>query len=302
MRHHGEKQQLDTEVRRVRLWAFLAAALLVVVAAPAAALVTIPLNDNAGNAAKLGGAQDSAIGTNLAATKQPGEPAHAGDPGGASVWYSWTAPRSGPAQANTCSAATTFNTVLAVYTSNGGVPPFTSLTKVAGNDDHPGGACSAKRSLVDFDARGGNTYLIAVDGVGGATGAFRLNVGEVFDFAGTTSQGNGVSFSLSGDRRRVTAMKVRVTATCRLTGIASATKDTFPLGGPSQFKLRDGEFGRTVVRSEEGVYEQKRVRGARSGRAFKGIARYLTSSLGGSCDSGRASWTARPKPLRALGG
>jgi hypothetical protein len=96
-------------------------------------------------------------------------------------------------------------------------------------------------------------------------------------------------------------MKVRVTATCRLTGIGSSTSDTFPLGGLSNFRLR-GEFGRTVARTAQGVYEEKKVRGARNGRAFNGIARYLTSSLGGSCDSGKVNWTARPKPLRSIGG
>jgi hypothetical protein len=40
------------------------------------------------------------------------------------------------AQVNTCSKATTFNTLVAVYKSSGAVPPFANLTKVAGNDDH----------------------------------------------------------------------------------------------------------------------------------------------------------------------
>ena len=36
-------------------------------------------------------------GSNVGATKEPGEPDHAGDPGGASVWYTWTAPADGVA-------------------------------------------------------------------------------------------------------------------------------------------------------------------------------------------------------------
>lgn len=39
------------------------------------------------------------------ATKEPGEPAHGGDQGGASVWYSWTAPASGEAKVVVGSAA-----------------------------------------------------------------------------------------------------------------------------------------------------------------------------------------------------
>src|SRR6201999_1553108 len=37
-------------------------------------------------------------GYNWGATKQAGEPDHAGDPGGASVWYSWTPTESGEAR------------------------------------------------------------------------------------------------------------------------------------------------------------------------------------------------------------
>jgi hypothetical protein len=296
--HRDEIEQLGKEARRVRLWAALAIALLILVAAPALALVGLPLNDDFGNAAKLKGAHASALGTNVLATRQPGEP---GSAGGASVWYSWTPDRSGPAQVNTCSKATTFNTLVAVYTRSGAVPPFSNLNMVAGNDDHPGGACSTNRSLVDFDVKGGTTYHVAVDGVGGATGAFELNVGEVFGYAGRTSQGHAIRFRVSNDRKRVAGMKVRLTATCRLTGIGSSTTDTFPLGGLPKFRLRHGEFGRTLARTREGVYEAKRVRGARSGRAFKGTVRYETSSLGGSCDSRKVGWTARPEPLAGLG-
>ncbi|MEA2123386.1 MAG: hypothetical protein QOI80_168 [Solirubrobacteraceae bacterium] len=290
---------LGTEARRVRLWALVAVALLVVAIAPALALAGLPLNDDLGGATKLNGAHPSALGTNVLASKQPGEPNHAGNPGGASVWYSWTPDRSGPAQANTCSNATTFNSLVAVYTRSGATPPFSNLNLVAGNDDHPGGACSANRSRVDFDVKGGTTYYVAVDGEGGATGAFQLNVGEVSDYAGTTSQGHAIRFRLSGDRRRVTGMKVRLTAACRLTA-GSSTTDTFPLAGLPKFKLHHGAFGRTLAKTAQGVWEEKRVRGARSGRAFKGTVRYQTSSLGGSCDSRKVGWTARPKTLAGL--
>src|SRR3954451_3807126 len=271
--------------RRGRLWALVALALLVVGAAPALALPGLPLNDDVGAASKLTGARASTLGTNVLATKQPGEPGA----GGASVWYRWTPGRGRPAQATTCSKATTFTPLLAVYTRDGAVPPFSNLTKVAGNDDRPGGACSGNRSLVDFDVKGGTTYYVAVDGVGGATGAFRLNVGEVSDFAGRTSQGHAIRFRISDDRKRVTGMNVRLTASCQYTGGPSTT-DTFPLGSPTKFTLRKGEFGRTLTRTNEGVYEEKKVRGERTGRAFKGLVHYETSSLGGSCDSRRVDW------------
>ncbi|MFL5781860.1 MAG: hypothetical protein ACJ760_11150 [Thermoleophilaceae bacterium] len=299
MRHHEEIEVLGMEARRRgRLWALVAVALLVVAAAPALALPGLPLNDDFGAASKLTGARASTLGTNVLATRQPGEPGAAR----ASVWYRWTPGRSGPAQANTCSKATTFNTLLAVYTRDGAVPPFSNLTKVAGNDDRPGGACSGNRSLVDFDVKGGTTYYVAVDGVGGATGAFRLNIGEVSDFAGRTSQGNAIRFRVSDDRKRVTGMNVQLTASCQLTA-GPSTSDTFPLGSPTRFRLRHGQFGKTLRRTNnQGVYEEKQVRGERKGSAFKGLARYETSSLGGSCDSRRVDWTARPATLSGLGG
>jgi hypothetical protein len=301
VQHHEEMEVLGKEARRHgRLWALLAIGLLVLAVAPALALAGLPLNDDFGSAAKLSGTRASALGTNVLATKQPGEPAHAGAAGGASVWYSWTPDRSGPAQVNTCSKATTFNTVVAVYTRSDAVPPFSNLTKVAGNDDHPGGACSGNRSLVNFDVKGGTTYYVAVDGVGGATGALQVNAGEVSSFAGTTSQGQAIRFRLSDDRKRVTGLKVRLTATCVLTGLATSSSDTFALGSPTSFRLRHGEFGKTVERTSAGVYEERKVRGARSGGAFKGLVRYQTSSLGGSCDSRRVNWTARPATLAGV--
>ncbi len=65
-----------------------------------------PVNDNFQDAAALEGKISeepggdrfyyaSAFGYNWGATKEAGEPDHGGDPGGASVWYSWTAPDSG---------------------------------------------------------------------------------------------------------------------------------------------------------------------------------------------------------------
>ncbi len=48
--------------------------------------VAPPANDNFVNAASIGGATGSAAGSNLAATKEAGEPNHFGNPGGSSVW------------------------------------------------------------------------------------------------------------------------------------------------------------------------------------------------------------------------
>ncbi|MDX2175548.1 MAG: zinc-dependent metalloprotease family protein [Candidatus Sumerlaeia bacterium] len=104
-------------------------------------------------------------GRNLTHDKEAGEPNHAGNAGGASSWWSWTAPASGTATITTVGSA--YDTLLAVYTGNS----VGALTGVASNDD-----TSGTTSSVTFAATGGTTYQIAVDGKGGATGLTTLNV------------------------------------------------------------------------------------------------------------------------------
>ena len=107
-----------------------------------------PPNDNFGAAQSISGANGSVAGSSLDATKEPGETTV----GGASIWYRWTAPASGPAQFST--QGSDFDTILSIYSSNG-----TSLTLVASDDDG-----LAPRSLADFTATMGTVYYIAISG------------------------------------------------------------------------------------------------------------------------------------------
>jgi hypothetical protein len=122
-----------------------------------------PANDAFSGAQEIGGDSGFTSGTNVGASKEAGEPDHAGKPGGASVWYRWTAARSGRATISTCDSV--FNTLLAVYTGTS----VEALTPVANNDD----ACGAQ-SIATFSAVGGTTYLIAVDGDDAASGEIDL--------------------------------------------------------------------------------------------------------------------------------
>jgi hypothetical protein len=133
-------------------------------AAPAAAQAPPP-NDSFASAAPLAGTEATAVGTNVDATKEPGEPDHAGDRGGSSVWWRWTAPASAAFTIDTCDSD--FDTVLAVYTG----AAVNALTLVRSNDD----ACDAASS-VTFVATTGQVYSIAVDGLDGETGAIRLRL------------------------------------------------------------------------------------------------------------------------------
>jgi hypothetical protein len=121
---------------------------------------TAPANDDFANATTLTGDTTWASGSNAGATAEPGEPQHAGKPGGASVWYRWTATDDGPATVTTTGSR--FDTLLGIYTGDA----VGSLAQVAANDDGPDGLTSS----VTFDATAGTTYWIAVDGQGDADG------------------------------------------------------------------------------------------------------------------------------------
>ncbi len=104
---------------------------------------------------------------NVGATKQAGEPDHAGNRGGASVWFQWTAPESGSMQVSACS--TDFPTILGVYTGSS----LGTLTPVA-STSRPCGVAEGAPGVNGFNVDSGKTYWIAVDGVDGAWGTFGL--------------------------------------------------------------------------------------------------------------------------------
>ena len=100
------------------------------------------------------------------ATKESGEPNHANNFGGSSVWWTWTAPSAGDVQIDT--NASGFDTTLGVYTG----AAVNALTLVAGDDDEGNGL----NSLVTFAVVSGTTYQIAVDGYNAASGGITLNI------------------------------------------------------------------------------------------------------------------------------
>jgi hypothetical protein len=125
-----------------------------------------PVNDDFAEATVISGTSGATNGYTIGASKEPYEPAHAGEVGGHSVWYSWTAPASGPVDFNT--VGSDFNTTLAVYTGDS----VSNLTPIASNDDDVGGVFTSR---VDFNAVAGRAYQIAVDGSGGDAGNLVLN-------------------------------------------------------------------------------------------------------------------------------
>ena len=166
------------------------------IADAADSLVLRPANNDFANAQALGGADATATGTNVDATKESGEPNHAGEVGGKSVWYSWTPQEGGPKTIDT--QGSDFDTLLAVYSGDA----VNSLSLVASNNDDGG-----DQSTVSFTATAGNTYRIAVDGSNAESGNINLRlvsddttapVAPIITGPGEGSYDNDGSFALSG--------------------------------------------------------------------------------------------------------
>ena len=127
-----------------------------------------PANDMFANRILLTGTNIVATGSNVGATKEPGEPNHAGDTGGASVWWEWTAHSIGTVTISTTGSS--FDTVLGVYIGSS----VSALTMIADNDDAPDG--QDYTSKVAFTVTPDQTYQIAVDGYGADSGSLQLQV------------------------------------------------------------------------------------------------------------------------------
>jgi len=158
----------------------------------------------------LQGTTVSATGSNVNATKETDEPNHAGNGGGKSVWWTWTAPDSGIVTITTLGSS--FDTLLGVYTGS----TVSGLSVVASNDDSPAGGTT---SLVTFNAVGGVAYQIAVDGWNGASGSIMLNIQGAISCSYTLSLTNASLDSVSGSGN----FNVTTSSGCSWTAIASDT-------------------------------------------------------------------------------
>jgi len=166
-----------------------------------------PVNDDFERRLRLSGNRVHLTASNLGATKQPGEPDHAGNPGGSSVWYSWTAPASGrvtvttnnlPPYAAPSWYSLTDSRTLSTSVDGGFIPPWpptcgsefdpnppptfypvfaaytgTNLTSLVSANGLPL-ALDAYPNAIEFDVVKGRTYQIAFDGNGGTTGKIPL--------------------------------------------------------------------------------------------------------------------------------
>lgn len=139
-----------------------------------------PGNDRVANARVLAPGTTQTTGDTTNATQESGEVRYT-DALGVSVnssglhtaWFRWIAPSSGSANFTTVGSA--FDTVLAIYTKNGGVTTvtaFSDLTVVASDDDGGGSG----RSSVTYSVTSGVEYWLQLSGYDSTTyGAYVLN-------------------------------------------------------------------------------------------------------------------------------
>ena len=123
-------------------------------------------NDNYQNALRVANGSQTIAWNNNLASKQTGEPSHAGNVGGKSVWWKLSAIGNGNLAINT--EGSTFDTTLAVYTGNS----VSQLTTIQSNDDSGVGLTSS----LTIPVVSGTTYYIAVDGYNADSGSVQLNI------------------------------------------------------------------------------------------------------------------------------
>jgi hypothetical protein len=136
--------------------------------------VNAPSNDLFAAATELPGNRGSVTNSNVNAVYEQREPIHSvlitsttifiGGMCGKSLWYKWTPAHSRQATIDT--AGSTFDTQLTVYTGT----DFASLMTVTNNDNASDQPPVDVTSRVVFDAVGGTTYFIAVDGLNEGAG------------------------------------------------------------------------------------------------------------------------------------
>ncbi len=109
-------------------------------------------SDDFADASPLDGTLVVTQGDNTGTTTEGGEPVHAGITNAHTLWWAWTAPKTGKVTISTAGSA--IDTVLAVYTGD----ILGTLTPVVGNDD----VGRSLQAAVKFFAVAGETYKIAV--------------------------------------------------------------------------------------------------------------------------------------------
>jgi subtilisin family serine protease/chitodextrinase len=152
-------------------------------------------NDNFINRLKVTTPNAVVFATNDYATKEAGEPNHAGSVGGRSLWWTWTSTITGSVSITT--RYSNIDTVVGVYTGDS----ISNLSEVASNNNDPNPGYNdgiSPQSRVTFNAVAGTDYHIAVDSVGGTTGYICLQVPPTNDLFNNSTVVNNFPAVLMG--------------------------------------------------------------------------------------------------------
>jgi hypothetical protein len=162
----------------------------------------VPANDYFTNRTGITGNPAILFGKNVFATKEPGEPNHANNAGGKSLWWSWTAPTNGVVQINT--VGSTFTALLAAYDGSS----ISNLTRLAANN----GANGDGNGRISFGVAAQTEVQIAVDG---------------YNDGSTISSGSVVlNLSFKADTNRPTVAITSPAANSKVTGTSVTVQGT----------------------------------------------------------------------------
>jgi outer membrane protein assembly factor BamB len=191
----------------------------------------VPANDAFSSPTVLSGRTSLLADVNIYATIQAGEPKILPNSGGHSLWYSWTAPQSGPWQVSASSAD--FDPLLAVYTG-GALSALTSVGAASGAAINADDAAPESAATVSFTAVAGTTYLITADSrsdstTGLGSGQFTLSLDDGL-WQGATGDSVTCSPSVSSDGSTIYA------------GSDDGNFYAFTSGGTLKWKFTAGGF------------------------------------------------------------
>ncbi len=213
---------------------------LVTVIIPPENCTSTPLNNDFLNALIATQVPFSTSEANNCATRETGEPNHAGRPGGHSIWYSWT-PTSNHAAVITTKRSD-FDTLLAVYTG----ASLSNLTLIASNDDFVSGI--NLQSQVVFAAVAGTIYHIAIDGYNGAVGNAVLNINPPGnDEFSNSILLSGTSGSSNSFNKGASKERFEPSHASDVGGHSVWFRWTAPTNGPVDFNTAGSDFDTTLA-------------------------------------------------------
>lgn len=132
-------------------------------------LEVLPVSNEFSNRVQISSSSGEGKANNKNAVHDPDAPRNGGIPGGKMVWIDWTSPDSGIVSLST--KGSFFDTTLGIYKMSSGGSTVSDLIPVTADDD----SGNFYNSAVRFNATGGETFTIGIDGYYGDSGQIMLH-------------------------------------------------------------------------------------------------------------------------------